>query len=200
MRLSVPAIVLSLCAVFTAASPTEVTIGDITYAGSGCRAGSVAVAGNEFAVTLSFDSYTASIGPNIPFTERRKNCNINFRLHYPQGYSFTVYKTNYIGIVKLEDGIKATQRAQSWFAGHPPPPPPPVISKWTGPVFETYNVTETFKKDDWVWSPCGAFTTLNVDTQIYLENGVGHGSGYITTDDIEHKAKTIFGIQWKKCP
>ena len=217
MRFLASAIVLSFFAVFAAASPvpqslnpqplppgfdpSKVGIEAVSYAGSGCKAGSVAISPSQdwTVVTLAFDSYIASIGPGIPFVERRKNCNINFRLHYPQGYSFALYKTDYIGRVDLQDRVNATQESNYWFAGHPPPPPEPIYSRWTGPINENYHLTDTLVGSALVWSPCGASTTFNVNTQVYLDSSDPTKSGFITTDVIDNKVKTLLGIQWQQC-
>lgn len=223
MKLSVPAIVLSLCAVFATTSPVPVPedfipqpppagfdpsmihLEEISYAGSGCKAGTVAITGNDpwTIVTLSFDSYIASIGPGIPFVERYKNCNINFKLHHPAGYSYTIYKTDYTGHVILESGVSATQESKYWFAGSPQPPPPYPSSHWAGPLDTGYHFTDTIQQGNAIWSPCGAPTTLNVNTQISLNNDANRtASGLITTEVIDHKAtsQTIYSIQWRSCP
>ena len=215
MRFLVPAIVLSIFAVFTTASPvpqgpslppgfdpSQVYIEAVSYAGSGCKAGSVAISPSQdwTVVTLAFDSYIASIGPGISFVERRKNCNINFKLHYPQGLTFALYKTDYYGRVELQPNVRGTQEASYWFAGQTPPPVS-VKYPWNGPKAENYHHTDTILGSALVWSPCGASTTLNVDTQVYLDNSLNPGgSGYITTDVIDHKVRTLLSIQWKKCP
>ena len=214
MRFLAPAIVLSLCAVFSAATPMasefnpqpdipgKIYIDGISYAGSGCKAGSVAISPNQdwTVVTLAFDSYIASIGPGIPFVERRKNCNINFGLHYPQGYSVAMFKTDYIGYVDLEDKVEAFLEANYWFAGQTPPLPPPFRFIWPGPKAENYYLTDNIAEGAVVWSPCGASTTMNINTQVYLDSPDPGKSGYITTDVIDHKVTTKISIQWKKCP
>ena len=183
--------------------PSQVYIEAISYASSGCKAGSVAISPSQdwTVVTLAFDSYIASIGPGISFVERCKNYNINFRLHYPQGLTFALYKTDYYGCVDLQTNVKATQESSYLFASQSPPPPPPFISHWTGPKAKNYRLTDTLVGGAVVWSPCGASTTLKINTQVYLDNSLNPGgTGYITTDVIDHKVRTLLGIQWKQCP
>lgn len=63
----------------------DVYIKSFTYAGSGCKAGSVANAtdASKQVLTLLYDSYVASIGPGTTPTDWRKNCDINLDIHYP---------------------------------------------------------------------------------------------------------------------
>ena len=215
MRFSVNAIVLSLFAALAAASPlpgpdtlpsttdidlTKVYIEGITYAGSGCKAGSVAVSNSkDFTVfTLRFDSYVTSIGPGTQFTDRRKNCNLNVKLHYPKGYQYTLYQADYTGTANLEKGVSATQESQYWFARETPRAT--LRAKWSGPFSDNYNFRDTLVHDAWVWSPCGASTTLNINTQLNLDNtGYPQASGYIAPNGIDPNVKTLYGISWRKC-
>ena len=216
MRLSVTATVLSLCAVFAAASPVsqpitfnsnEVYIAGITYAGTGCPAGSVAVSALQgwTGIELGFDD--GDICPRLPrpyppFPPRfeTRNCNINFRLHYPPGYSFTLFKTEYIGHVDLDSKVVATQESTYWFAGFPAPSSATSKTVWTGPISQNYDISNTILEAAYVWSPCGASTTLNVNTRVSVSNSANpQGQGSICLDKIKEKVQTIVGIQWKKC-
>jgi hypothetical protein len=210
MRLSVPAFVLSLCAAFAVANPvpgapgldtSKVYIEQISYAGSGCKADSVAISPSQdwTIVTLAFDNFIASIGPGIPFTEKRKNCNVNFKVHYPQGYSFTLFKTDYYGRVDLQDKVVGIRQSRYWFAGFGAGISPPPC-KWVGKKAESYHCTDTYATEALVWSPCGASTTLNVNAEVSLNNDNNpKGSGLLTVDVIDQKVKTIYSVQWKKC-
>ena len=97
----------------------ERAITDVKYAGTGCKAGTATVspAQDYQTITFSFDSYEASIGPGIPFPERAKNCNIHLKIHYPQGWQYTLYTTDYTGLADLQKGITAYQESNYWFAG-----------------------------------------------------------------------------------
>ena len=214
MRFSVPTIILSLCAALAPASPlpgpdtlpsaanidlTKVYIEGMTYAGSGCKAGSVAISHRQdFSVfTLSFDDFVVSIGPGTPFHYRRKNCNLNVKLHYPPGYQYTLYQADYTDTANLEKGVSATQESQYWFSGTPRAT---LRTKFNGPFSGSFRLGDTLVNDALVWSPCGASTTLTINTQLYLDNtGYPQTSGYIPTDDLDPEWKILYGISWKKC-
>ncbi|KAG0128167.1 hypothetical protein HOY82DRAFT_522657 [Tuber indicum] len=211
MKYSISALVLGLFAALSVAAPAatpdddvdpnQVYIEGITYAGSGCKAGSVAISkSNDYkTVTLAFDSYVASIGPGVAFVEKRKNCNINVKLHYPNGYQYTLYQTDYTGYADLEKGVTAKQQSQYWFAGFAGQKAT-LQSTWKGKYKDTFTFRDTLAHEACVWSPCGASTTLNIDTQMTLDNNEEKkANGLITTDVIDHKVKTIYGVRWRKC-
>ena len=200
MRFSVLATVLSLCAVFATASPVpepipafnpnEVYIEGITYAGSGCPHGSadISITNGGKNIVIDFDDHFC-IPPPLS-----KNCNINFKVHYPQGYSFTLFQTEYIGFVDLPNGqCKATLDSSYWFAGFPQSSFQKV---WTGPVSQNFDITDAFTQEKLVWCPCGASTTLNLNTRITLNR---NGCGVFCVDKIKQKVRAIFGIQWRQC-
>jgi len=207
------ALILGFFTALSAAAPTpgpdsidlsQVAITDVGFAGTGCNAGTATVspAQDYQTITFSFDSYEASIGPGIPFTQKAKNCNINLKIHYPQGWQYTLYTTDYSGLADLQGGITAYQESDYWFAGF-------VNQKATfkytlvGPYTSKYTFTDTLASAGTVWSPCGAFTTLNINTQILLSSRDPAASGLFNTQviDISVKTKyaTKYGIRWQKC-
>lgn len=64
-----------------------VEITGVAYAGSGCNAGTVAsvLSDDLSTLTLLYDSFVAQAGDGLSPNERRKNCQLNVSLKYPQG-------------------------------------------------------------------------------------------------------------------
>ena len=149
MRFSVSAVILSLCAVMAHASPmpqsppagvdlSKVYIEDATFAGGGCPAGSVKVSKSTdwTNIILSFGSYSASIGPEVPFPQRRRNCNLNTRFHFPFGLQITdaspfprpttpalrVWKTRSRRLINRTDGLLGSPKIR-----------PQPVAHWLGP-------------------------------------------------------------------
>ena len=103
--------VLAAPAVFAQApDPSQVYIRNISYAGSGCPAGSTSqdISPDLKAFTLLFDQFVASAGPGIALPESRKNCQITVDLVYPQGWSYTVFSADYRGYASLTPGSTGT--------------------------------------------------------------------------------------------
>jgi len=211
MKYSISALVLGFFAALSVAAPTpddkpenkDVTITDVKYGGSGCKAGTAAVSHSQDlqTVTVIFDEYIAAIGPGISFVEKHKNCNLNFKINYPPGYQYTLYKTDYTGFADLQKGITAKQQSQYWFAGFGGKAT--LQSTFYGPYSQTYTFTDVLATELWVWSPCGASTTLNVNTDLFLSSSDSKASGTISTavidTTVKNKYKTSYGVSWRRC-
>lgn len=70
-----------------ATPPSGVQITGVSYAGSGCNAGTVAsiLSSDLSTLTLLYDSFVAQAGNGLSPSEYRKNCQLNVGLKYPQG-------------------------------------------------------------------------------------------------------------------
>lgn len=101
------------------APPSGVTIEGISYAGSGCNAGSVAgaISSDLSTVTLLYDSFIAQAGAGIQPAEARKNCQLNLQLKLPQGWQFSVFKADYRGYAFLQQGDKGVIKSTYYFSG-----------------------------------------------------------------------------------
>ena len=97
----------------------EVTIEGIEFAGSGCPAGSVAgqLSDDLTMVTILYDSFIAQAGPGITPTNYRKNCQLNFKLDYPSGWQYSVFKADYRGYAYIPANATGTAKATYYFSG-----------------------------------------------------------------------------------
>jgi hypothetical protein len=197
------AVVLSgLCATQGMAldAPDYVRIRSISYAGSGCSAGTVAenVSPDKTAFTLLFDSYIAAAGPGISPLEKRKNCTLNIDLDFPQGWSFTIADIDYRGYASLERGVNALQKSTYYFQGDAHQ----VSGETTlrGSVDTDYHVRDELLLTAEVWSPCGGRRSLNINTQVRVDNSRNpRASGLMTVDTIDGVVTTIYNLKWKRC-
>lgn len=119
--LVVAAATLSFATPTPAASPNpnDIYIKSFTYAGSGCSAGSVANAtdATKQVLTLLYDNYIASTGPGTTASDRRKNCQINLDIHYPNGWQYSLFSADYRGYAALDKGVTGEQVATYYFSG-----------------------------------------------------------------------------------
>ncbi|RPA95174.1 hypothetical protein L873DRAFT_1813371 [Choiromyces venosus 120613-1] len=209
MKYPIAALVLGFFAALSVAAPQRTSVDDnvdvdpaqvylegITYAGTGCKVGSGAITKTQDSriVTLEFNSFVASIGPGVAFDERRKNCNLNINLHYPGGYQYTLYQIDYTGSANLDVGVTAKLQSIYWFAGF-------LNQRATlqttlkGKYVNSYAIHDILPPDAWVWSPCGASTTLNIDTEVSLANDPTTASGTV----IDSRFRVIYGVRWRRC-
>ncbi|KAJ3269050.1 hypothetical protein HDV01_001919 [Terramyces sp. JEL0728] len=187
--------------------PSQVTIQSISYAGTGCSPGTVVpvMAEDATSFTLIMSQFVASSGPGTKVTDNRKNCQINLKMLYPQGFSYTITTVDYRGYVQLPNGISAQQKSTYYFTGETQQ----VSSQTTfvGPQNKDYLATDTIDVAAYVWSPCGQVLPGNINTQVRLMLSspatplvtLGNTPGLITVDSIDGKVQQIYHIQWKKC-
>lgn len=97
----------------------DVSITGVAFAGSGCPAGSVAgqLATDLTTLTLLYDSFVSQAGPGIKASEYRKNCQLNVKLQYPQGWQFSVFKADYRGYAQVPEGDTGTVKSTYYFSG-----------------------------------------------------------------------------------
>ncbi|KAH7116601.1 hypothetical protein B0J13DRAFT_599924 [Dactylonectria estremocensis] len=81
----------------------EVQIRGFTHGGSGCPAGSVGhmLSSDLTTLTLIYDEFIAQAGKDIKPSEKRKNCQVNLKVQYPQGWQFSIFKADYRGYATL---------------------------------------------------------------------------------------------------
>jgi hypothetical protein len=182
--------------------PPLVTIRSISWAGSGCPAGTVAgnLAPDFTAFTLLFDSYVAEIGPGLPLGLSRRNCQILVDLDFPQGWSYSVFDVDYRGFTNLEPGVSGVQQSAYYFQGQLQTAR--LQTTLSGPRVGDYQIRDSLGIDALVWSPCGAQRALIINSSVRLVNHSGSSSarGVMTTDSINGTVKHIYSLQWRRCP
>jgi hypothetical protein len=61
--------------------------------------------------------FTAKVGAKADVVDSRKNCQLNLKLEYDSGFSFSVYQADYSGWADLDDGVTGTVKATYYFSG-----------------------------------------------------------------------------------
>ena len=178
--------------------PRDVRINGISFAGSGCPAGSVSqnLSEDAKAFTLLFDSYVAEAGPGMPLSLSRKNCQIAVDLRFRQGWSYTIFTVDYRGYARLDPGTSGQQLSSYYFQGQTKTGN--LRSLFYGPTEKDYQIRDTLALDAMVWSPCGANRALNMNTQVRVAAS-GSKRALLTIDSIDGELKHIYGIKWRRC-
>ena len=190
---------LSSVALADAPDPGSVHVNNITWAGSGCPAGTVAsdVSEDAQAFTLLFSNYVAEAGPGIPLSAGRKACNLLINLHVPAGWSYSIIDVDYRGYAKLDYGTVGEQLSEYYFSGRQGPTLSTTIR---GPFDDDYLINDRLGISETVWSPCGANRALNIKTQVRV-SASGSRRALITTDSIDGELRTLYryGLVWHRC-
>ncbi len=180
--------------------PSSVRVRNISYAGSGCPAGTVAqnLSSDFSAFTLLFDQYAAEVGPNVPFSQKRKNCQLNIDLEVPPGWSYTLFSVDTRGYVSLEPGVSAVQQSTYYFQGQMQNAR--LRTTMVGPLDQNYQARDQLGLSSLVWSPCSAVRSLNINTEVRADNTYNrYGQGLITIDSVDGDFKLVYGLRWKRC-
>jgi hypothetical protein len=180
--------------------PTQVWIEEVTYGGTGCPQGtaSISLASDRKSFTVILDAYIASAGPGYTITDSRKNCQLNIQLHYPGGFQYSIFSSDYRGFVDLESGVTGIQKATYYFAGQTKQSS--TQTTFTGPKSEDYLIHDEIPFDSTVWSPCGEYAGLNINSQVRVDAGSSKtAKGFLTTDSVDGKVVFKAGVQWQPC-
>jgi hypothetical protein len=183
-----------------APSGHEVQISGFTYNGAGCPRNTVSSVLSDDLTTMTLiygDAFTAQAGKGIEPKERLKNCQVNVKLHFPQGWQFSVFKADYRGRADLPKGASGTCKATYYFSGDSRQVSRTVT--FQGPYDDNYLKTDIFGVESTVWSPCGAAGMLNINSEIKLNPLASEVPAVLTATSTDLTFKQIQYLQWRKC-
>lgn len=184
------------------APPGKVSVEVVNVNGSGCPAGTtaVAVAQDNTAFTVTYSQYTAQAGRGSIPTDFRKNCQISLNVHIPQGYTYAIARADYRGFAHLEQGATALQRANYYFAGMPENTA--VNHRFSGPMNDNWQNSDNAAAETLVYAPCGADRLLNINTELRVKPSVADPSAtsFISMDSTDGSVNTLYHFAWKHCP
>ncbi|MFF0832721.1 MULTISPECIES: DUF4360 domain-containing protein [unclassified Streptomyces] len=188
--------------VFDDPPPDKIVIDVATVNGSGCPAGTaaVAVSPDNTAFTVTYSDYLAQAGGNSDPTAFRKNCQLNLVVHVPQGFTYAIASADYRGFLSLQPGATATQKASYYFQGSSN------TAAKTHPFSGAYNDDwQATDRTDWaqlVWAPCGVLRNFNINTELRVNAGsTSPGKvSFMTMDSTDGDISTVYHLAWKECP
>ncbi|KAK4205526.1 hypothetical protein QBC40DRAFT_249127 [Triangularia verruculosa] len=177
----------------------EVTIAGLAFAGSGCPAGTVSgqLSSDLTTITLLYANFVAQAGQGISASNYRKNCQLNVKIKYPQGYQFSVFKADYRGYAQIPAGDTGTCKATYYFSGDSKQITSTLTLK--GPYDDNYLKTDTFGVESTVWSPCGLEGLLNINSEVRLSPMDAVKPALLTVDSTDLKFVQKHYLQWQKC-
>ncbi|WLW55370.1 DUF4360 domain-containing protein [Streptomyces sp. YU58] len=182
--------------------PDKIVIKVATVNGSGCPAGTTAVAVSEdnTAFTVTYSDYLAQAGGSSDPTASRRNCQLSLLVHVPQGFTYAIASADYRGYALLQPGASAVQRASYYFQGS------------SGTVYKNHNFTgalndnwQATDETDWaqlVYAPCGVQRNFNINTELRVNAGTQSSSkvSFMTMDSTDGDISTTYHMAWKECP
>jgi hypothetical protein len=185
---------------FTNAPPDHIVIDVATVNGSGCPAGTAAVAVNEgnTSFTVTYSDYLAQAGGNSDPTDFRKNCQLNLVVRIPSGFTYAIASADYRGFGHLEPGATGTQKASYYFSGDSATSS--VTHTLDAPHSDNWQFTDTVETDQLSYKPCGEERNFNINTEIRVSAGDDPGKkSFMMMDSVDGDIKTLYHFAWKRC-
>ncbi|QIS07556.1 DUF4360 domain-containing protein [Nocardia brasiliensis] len=184
------------------APPDKIVIDVVTVNGTGCPkdTAAVAVSPDNTAFTVTYSAYTAQVGPGAGPTDFRKNCQLNLKVHVPQGFTYGIAQADYRGFASLAKGATALERARYYFQGNSPTDF--VDHTFKGPFNDDWQKTDTTEVGAIVYLPCGETRNFNINTQLRVDAGSSDPkkTSFITMDSTDGAINTTYHFAWKQCP
>lgn len=180
--------------------PDKIVIKVATVNGSGCPAGTaaVAVSGDNTAFTVTYSDYLAQAGGNSDPTAFRKNCQLNLLVHVPAGFTYAIASVDYRGFAALQRGASGVQRASYYFQGSPSTAFR--THTYNGPLNDNWQATDTTDWAQLVWAPCGVQRNFNINTELRVNAGTSTGTSFMAMDSTDGDIDTIYHLAWQQCP
>lgn len=179
--------------------PNDSYFASVTANGTGCPAGTwetnLSPDGQTF--TTTFNKFEVEVDKSK--TVSIKDCQLNIKLHSPQGLQYAVQEFFYGGYVFLEDGVQLRQIANYYFSGAPDEGGE-ARSDVTGPYDDTILVEDKRREGQLVWQSCGIERNLQVRSTLRLLNTSNpRRAGYANIAAVDATNKLVFKLAWKKC-
>ncbi|MFJ5027226.1 DUF4360 domain-containing protein [Streptomyces sp. NPDC088560] len=192
----------SASGVFDNPPPDKIVIDVATVNGSGCPAGTaaVAVSPDNTAFTVTYSAYLAQAGGNSDPTAFRRNCQLDLIVHVPQGFTYAIASADYRGFLSLQPGATATQKASYYFQGSSQTVPK--THPFNGAFNDNWEATDSTDVAQLVWAPCGVERNFNINTELRVNAGTQSPGkvSFMTMDSTDGNISTVYHMAWKQCP
>ncbi|KAH8593707.1 hypothetical protein B0O99DRAFT_515351 [Bisporella sp. PMI_857] len=120
-----------------------------------------------------FSPFTVSLGPGVPITDRRRNCQLNIDLSYPSTLQYGAISTTFSGTVSLEANAVVNLRSTYYFSGETKQVSPSTALE--GPKTGDYSLVlpvedPSVADQDILWSRCGDGLPLNINRSLRISS------------------------------
>jgi len=181
----------------------HIVIDVVTVNGSGCPAGTaaVAVSPDNTAFTVTYSQYLAQVGVGALPTDMRKNCQISLVVHVPQGFTYAIAQADYRGFAALAAGASGVERANYYFQGQSATA---FLSHTIGGgTVDDWQFTDTTDLAALIFHPCGALRNFNINTELRVAAGTSDPkktTSFVAMDSTDGSISTKYQFHWATCP
>lgn len=172
----------------------ETWIENVSYAGTGCPAGSAAwnLSPDNKAISFLFSQFSVDSSTNRG-REVKKSCWLNLQLHVPAGWTYTLFSVDYRGYLDLDRDSNA--RLRSWY-GMNGQQIRIANDKIDGPVSRDVQRRAWVPLDTLPWLQCGTSSSIvSINTELMVDGP----RALFTVDSIDGEIHQQYGIAWRKC-
>lgn len=175
-----------------------VRLGEPSYGGTGCPAGSasVSLSPDQDEISIMFDQFVAEAGGGAGRMVDRKACELSVPIHIPQGYSATVIQTDFRGFNLVSRGGMNRLNTEYFWAGQRGPS---YSNMYRGPQNDDYFATNGVVASGVVWTPCGMSTNLRIRATIMTQTNRQMEQSMMTVDSADITGGLIYHVQWRRC-
>lgn len=202
MRIQLSFLLAALGAVSASAKadanhPPQVALDSVSYAGTACPIGSAYASLIEpDQLVLLLDEAVIEVGPGVPQSARRRNCQLNLAIRNSPGWQYAIKAVHTIGYFDLVQGDLLTYRLTSFSSGQRAAQ---IFAKTLrGPLTEEFRVDLEPQSLALVWSPCNGTSSLNVQLAMTLSSA-GQRSGAVMIPETEHGNRLFLDLFWHPC-
>lgn len=182
----------------TAAGAAGLKLGEPSYGGNGCPAGtaSVTVSPDESAVSILFDQFMTEAGGMSGKTIDRKSCNLILPVTVPNGYSVAVFQVDYRGFNAVPSGGYNRFEAEYFWAGARGPK---ITRQFSGPITDSFTLTDNLIASAVVWSPCGQSVNLRVNASMLSKTNRYQDDVLGSVDSADISSGLVYHLQFRRC-
>jgi hypothetical protein len=190
--------VLIATAVSLQAQAQSIRLGQPSYGGTGCPAGSasVTVSPDQSAITVLFDQFIAEAGQATGRRFDRKSCNLTIPVDVPNGYSVSIFKVDYRGFNLIPRGGMNRFDAEYFWAGSRGPR---LTRVFYGPVNDSFTLTDELIARTEVWTPCGQSVNLRVNASMSANSNSWLDQTVGMVDSADISSGLIYHLRFRRC-
>lgn len=192
-------LVLSAIIAASAVANAGISLGEPSYGGSGCPAGSASITVTPDGQTMSvlFDSFAAEAGNTTGRRIDRKSCNLRVPVRVPNGYSVALIGVDYRGFNAIPgNGAYSEFRAEYFYAGSRGP----VFQKrFQGPQADSFQITNNLIATNLIWSACSKEVIFSVNAAATAMSNSRMDQTMMIVDSADISAGILYHFQFRRC-
>lgn len=173
-------------------------IGNPSYSGTGCEAGSatLSLSPDRSQLSVLFSNFVAESGARVGRQMDRKGCVLSLPIHVPSGFTLAIATVDYRGFMSLPQKTRGQFIASSTFAG---------AEKFRedrqfkGPFMDNFTFRTQAATNEKIWSQCGRVVTLRTQAVVVVNSGQSGEDTMGTVDSVDVAAGISYRFELRRC-